>query len=361
MIHRIIPLITMFGLFVFMIWYTAYRLHAHFKFIRFWVFQIIAIVVALGPFAAVWFTGKYSNSFAGFINIISGYAFLFLIYLFFLLIIAHLIQLKFKLPLVWSGAAALAIAFIVVFIGAVIASFFVVREIEIKIPKLEKELVIMQISDVHLGHHRGSDYLEAIVKETNSRNPDLVLITGDLLDAESSLRSSLVNPLSGFKAPVYFVEGNHEIYAGIERAIKLIEEQGVRVLRNEVIETHGIQLIGLDYMKVDEDKDANSVKSVLKKIHLDRDIPSVLMIHSPLGAQYADDAGIDLMLSGHTHGGQFFPLLLLGKMTFPLNSGLYQLGNTKLFVSNGAGTSFMIRARLGTFNEINLFRLEPDN
>jgi predicted MPP superfamily phosphohydrolase len=224
----------------------------------------------------------------------------------------------------------------------------------------------MHISDVHLGHHRGRDYLTAIVKETNKRNPDLVLITGDLVDAEPALLPGVLAPLSEFKAPVYFVEGNHEKYLGAERTLKLIEEQNVRIMHNEVIETHGIQLIGFDYMNADEDTfdmhpsdHTGTVKSVLAELPLKKDVPSVLMIHSPVGSQYADAAGINLMLAGHTHGGQIFPFSLLSKLGFPLHSGLYRPGNTKVFVSNGAGT-FMMRIRLGTFNEINLLRLLPD-
>jgi hypothetical protein len=84
-----------------------------------------------------------------------------------------------------------------------------------------------------------------------------------------------------------------------------------------------------------------------------------LLHHSPVGVKYVEAAGIDLMLSGHTHNGQIFPFSLFAKLSFPFISGLYQQGNTKIFVSNGAGT-YMIRARLGSFNEINLLRLVPE-
>ena len=263
---------------------------------------------------------------------------------------------------------AIAIAFILVVasVGAIKNSSFVISETEIKIENLERELKIMHISDVHIGHHRGRDYLAKIVKETNKRNPDLVLITGDLVDAEPALKPGVLEPLSDFKAPVFFVEGNHDKYLGSERVSKLIKEQNVRIISNEVIKTHGIQLIGLDYMKADKNtfdmhpsNHSGTVKSVLADIPLKRDVPSILMQHNPVGIQYVEAAGVDLMLSGHTHGGQIFPFTLLAKLVFPFNSGLYQQGNTQVFVSNGAGT-FMIHTRLGTFNEINFLRLVPN-
>jgi predicted MPP superfamily phosphohydrolase len=355
----------MLGFFVIVIWYTAYRLHAHFQSVPFWKFQIITAVCAVGSFAIAAITGRLSNPFVSVLTIISGYVLIFLIFSFIFFAISHLIMLKWKLPLVWSGAAVLAIAFIITSIGAVIGSFFIVRETEIKVHGLNNNLTIMQITDVHLGHHRQRNYLAKIVEETNTRNPDLVFITGDLVDAELALLPGILAPLSNFNAPVYFVKGNHEEYAGAESALKIINENNVRILHNEVIETHGLQLIGLDYMKADEDTfdmhpsdNPNTVKSVLADIPLKSDVPSILISHSPVGSQYANAAGIDLMLSGHTHGGQIFPFSLFAKISFPFNSGLYQQGNTKVFVSNGAGT-YMIRVRLGSFNEINLLRLSP--
>ena len=360
-------ILTILGFFVFVMWYTAYRLHACFKFTHFWVLQILVVFFVMSSFVSSLIAARFSGSFISALNVIGGYVFLFLIYLFVMLIALSFVQSIFNTSPILSGAAAIVIAFVITFVSAVMGSSFIVKETEIKIAALKKELTIMQISDVHIGRHRGRDYLAAIVEETNARNPDLILITGDLIDAEPALLPGVLDSLSNFKAPVYYVEGNHEKYIGVERVLKLIRERNIRVMHNEVIEICGIQLIGLDYMKADEDTfdvhpsdHADTVKSVLAKISLKSELPSILMSHSPAGAQYADTAGIDLMLSGHTHGGQIFPFSLLSKLTFPFNSGLYQQGNTKIFVSNGAGT-FFIRARLGTFNEINLLKLMPAN
>jgi predicted MPP superfamily phosphohydrolase len=85
-------------------------------------------------------------------------------------------------------------------------------------------------------------------------------------------------------------------------------------------------------------------------------MPSVLLQHSPAGAQYAAAKGIDLMIAGHTHGGQFFPGTLVATAVFPYTHGLYHRGSLQVFVSQGAGT-YMSRVRLGTSNELNILRL----
>lgn len=365
---NIIFIIVMLGFFSFLIWYTAYRLSVHFKFISFWTLQVITATGVIGFFlTSAVISMKFSNLFLATFNIIAGYLFLFLFYLFFLLVILHIIRRIWKPSLIWSGVAALAVAFIVVFIGAIIALSFTVTETEIKIKGLERELTIMHISDVHIGHHRGRNFLTKIVEATNKRNPDLVVITGDLVDAEPTLRPGALEPLSKIKAPVYFVEGNHEKYLGAERLLSLIGYQNVYILRNEIIETHGIQLIGLNYMRANNERfdmsmadDSVTVKSVLTELPIRSDIPSILISHSPGGFRYVVAAGVDLMLAGHTHGGQFYPMPFFRSLNFPMR-GLYQYNNTQVFISSGAGTSFMIRVRLGSVNEINFLRLVPDN
>jgi predicted MPP superfamily phosphohydrolase len=97
---------------------------------------------------------------------------------------------------------------------------------------------------------------------------------------------------------------------------------------------------------------------VLSSLALKSDLPTVLIHHSPVGVQYAEAAGIDLVVSGHTHAGQLIPATLFAGWIFPFNRGLHQQGGTQVFVSQGAGT-FLTRVRLGTSNEINLLRLTP--
>ena len=105
-------------------------------------------------------------------------------------------------------------------------------------------------------------------------------------------------------------------------------------------------------------EDSRTIKAVLASLHVKDGLPSVLLQHSPAGAQHAAANGIDLMIAGHTHGGQFFPGTLVAAAMFPFTHGLYHRGPLQVFVSQGAGT-YMSRVRLGTSNELNLLRLRP--
>src|SRR5262249_12310786 len=151
------------------------------------------------------------------------------------------------------------------------------------LPGLSKEVNVMHISDVHLGHHNSRDYLSKIAMETNRRKPDMVLINGDLADSNAALLPGILDPLSGFHAPIYYVAGNHEKYIDNERALEQIRQQGVRVLQNEVVETHGLQLVGLDYMNADENtfdmhasNHSQTIKSTLSDLSLKKNTPTVL-------------------------------------------------------------------------------------
>ena len=165
---------------------------------------------------------------------------------------------------------------------------------------------------------------------------------------------------------MYYVGGNHEKYVDAERTFAVVKQYGVNVLRCQVMETHGFQLVGLDYLNADEatfdmhpSDDTRTIQSVMSSLQLKNDVASVLLHHSPVGAQYAAAKGIDLLVAGHTHGGQFFPGTLVAAAVFPFTRGLYQHGPLKVFVSQGVGT-FMARIRLGTSNELNVLRLRPE-
>src|SRR5215510_14847858 len=132
MFLNILMLIVIFGGFIFLLWYTAFRLHAHFKTIPFWTLQIAVAVSAIGSFIALIITSRFSSPFASFVNVLGGYVLLFIIFSFILLGILHIILLRFNLPLILSGLGALAFSFIITTTGAILALSFVVKETEIK-------------------------------------------------------------------------------------------------------------------------------------------------------------------------------------------------------------------------------------
>jgi predicted MPP superfamily phosphohydrolase len=324
---------------------------------------VIAIVF-MSSFFFMLAAARFTSALLGALSIVGGYFFCFFVILTLLLLALHAVQLKLRLPGRWTALVTLVLALSITASGAVQANHFYVSEIEIPLDGLKKDVVVMHIPDVHIGHHRGKDYLAKIVAETNRRKPDIVLINGDLVDSDVALLPGVLSPLSDFDAPVYFTGGNHENYVDTQHALELITQYGVRILHNEIVDTHGIYLVGLDYMNPDENtfdmhpsKDKRTVKNVLQTIPLKDDQPSVLVHHSPVGVRYASAKGIELMLSGHTHAGQMFPGTLLASLVFPFTKGLYKEGSTKVFVSQGAGT-FGPRIRLGSTNEINLIRLK---
>lgn len=346
-------------------WYIAFRLRTTFGLRRRWLPRVLVMAALVGSFIPMEPATKSATAVAGLSYVLGGYLLAGYVFLALAFVLLHVIERAWHVPKALVGAAALLLAGGATLVGGMWANRFSVVETEIELSGLDRDVVAMHLSDIHVGHHRGRRYLEKIVEETNQRKPDLVFITGDLIDSEAALVPGELEPLACISAPVYYVGGNHEKYVDGERAFTSVKTYGVNVLRNQVVVTHGFQLVGLDYMKADEDTfdlhpsdDARTIKSVLASLQLKDGLPSVLLHHSPAGAQYAAASGVDLMIAGHTHGGQFFPGTLVARLVFPFTRGLYHRGSLQVFVSQGAGT-YMSRVRLGTSNELNVLRLRP--
>jgi predicted MPP superfamily phosphohydrolase len=215
---------------------------------------------------------------------------------------------------------------------------------------------------LHLGTQRSESYLQAVVDTINKHSPNLVLYNGDLVDSNIALRPELFSLFKKVKAEQYFTTGNHEFYVDTGKALELIRNADIRILRSEMVEIHGLQFIGMEYMNADRTAyDAHIVNDLtleeeLPKIQRSDNLPVILAHHSPVGLQYISQGGVDVMLSGHTHGGQVFPGNILTGIRFPMNKGRFQIDDMTLLVSQGAGT-FGPWMRLGTFNEIQLVKL----
>ncbi len=239
-----------------------------------------------------------------------------------------------------------------------------VEHVDILVENLNNTVDIAVLSDVHIGTGGGKSCLRRLVKRTNSLDPDLVLIPGDVVDSDSFLTDDIFSPFNDLKAPAYFVTGNHETYVDEEKMIEILKRNGVRVLENEVVDIHGIQLVGLGFMNADDggedfhmSEGNQTIKSVLPSLNISDDAPAILMHHSPVGIPIAREAGIDLYIAGHTHGGgQIFPLTLIAGSAFEYSKGPYQYEDMDVYVSQGAGTWF-VPMRVGTDNEITLIRL----
>ena len=226
-----------------------------------------------------------------------------------------------------------------------------VRRVRVNAPGLSEPLRAVQISDVHIGS-RTTAFLRRIISKVNRLRPDVVFITGDLVDLRE-LPDDIYAPFEALDAPAYFVIGNHERYIGSDEVCARLEGKGINVLRDRSIVDGELQLIGID------DADAREqVPRVLADIPVDPEKFSILLYHRPDGFEAASEHGVHLMLCGHTHNGQILPFNYLVRRVFPRISGRYEHGGSVLYVSPGTGTWGPLM-RLGSTNEITELELLP--
>lgn len=236
-----------------------------------------------------------------------------------------------------------------------------VRHLEISLARLPAEmdgLRLVQISDLHASGLLRAPWVGAVVARANGLNPDLVLVTGDLIDGTSEQRAADVAPLRGLKARlgVFAIPGNHEYYSRYARWIPAFRKLGLHMLLNEHVlvrdKGRSLVLAGLtDRAAARFSEPAPDIAAALAGAP--SGLPVILMAHQPGGAQGNARAGVDLQLSGHTHGGQILGLNLLAKLfNQGFVSGLYRVGAMQLYVSRGTGLWSGFPIRLGEPSEI---------
>lgn len=232
----------------------------------------------------------------------------------------------------------------------------VVKRVRVPLAKLPIEsYTIAHLTDVHIGNVIGREFAEELVRKVNALKPDLVVITGDLVDGRLSELRPHIEPLRGLRARdgIFAVTGNHEYYWNPEPWLEHIRSLGIRVLRNEHVEIAGaIELAGVD--------DSSAAEDVPRAVAgRDPSLPLVLLAHHPRTIERAVKEGVDLQLSGHTHGGQLLPLGWLARLFDPKVAGLGRFGRTWLYVSEGTGF-WGPPVRVGTSCEIAAITLVPD-
>ncbi len=214
-----------------------------------------------------------------------------------------------------------------------------IKRVKVRIKNLKKPLHIVHITDVHIGKILQHDFLEQVVLKINSLKPDLVAITGDLIDLEIEKCKDFLEPLKSLQSRygTYFVVGNHEYYHGVEEIIEHLKSIGVNVLENENMQVGEVNIAGI------YDFDAKRLKHrLLPDLDLALkgvDGVSILLSHQPKVVNYLTSSQrVDLVLSGHTHGGQIFPFGFLVSLVQPYLHGLYRHNeHTQIYVSSGVG------------------------
>ncbi len=215
-----------------------------------------------------------------------------------------------------------------------------VKVVTTKLPAGIDQLTIVQISDVHLGLIIRCSRLEQMLDVIKAAKPDILISTGDLVDAQINHMTGLADLLQEVKPKYgrYAITGNHEYFAGIEKAIAFTKECGFTVLRNEVVADAPITIVGINDrtgVRLGIEKPVDET-ALLSKAPRDKFI--LFLKHQPL-IERTSLGLFDLQISGHTHKGQIFPFTLLTLITYPLNAGDYTLGKGSfLHVSRGTGT-----------------------
>jgi len=208
-------------------------------------------------------------------------------------------------------------------------------------PELEK-FTIAQISDVHLGPMVGERRLSRIIRLLTRIKPDLVVATGDLVDAQMDRLNNLAAMLTTLDPPLgkFAIPGNHEFYAGIRQSERFLRAAGFKLLRNEDFKLNGfINIVGVDDPAGKRRYPESSLVGREEKILLaDSKGFTLLLKHRPT-VEIESLGQFDLQLSGHTHGGQIFPFNLITRIFYPKQRGLYRLDKgSVLYVSRGTGT-----------------------
>jgi hypothetical protein len=202
-------------------------------------------------------------------------------------------------------------------------------------------LRVVVIADIHVSPLYGAGQVERVVETVNGLDADIVAVVGDMVSGEVERVRQEAAPLSGMRSRYgsFFVTGNHEYYNGYQEWIEAADELGLRVLRNERVEiAHRggvIDLAGVNDQEGSGYDDPPDYQAALG----DRDPirPVLLMAHQPVQVHEAARYGVDLQLSGHTHGGQVYPFDLLVRLQQPAVSGLSEIDGTLVYVTNGAG------------------------
>jgi predicted MPP superfamily phosphohydrolase len=242
------------------------------------------------------------------------------------------------------------------------------------LPSCWQNKMMVQLSDVHLGHFYRVDFLNNLVQRVNALNPDLIFITGDLFDGMAAEMSHFATGLDQFSANkgVFFVTGNHETYIGLRRALNTLKETNIRILQNEAIEIDGLQIIGISYPGI---RDVQEIAGLEKLPTSQSDSqPRILLFHTPtnISPRGADERDyhfatywlpdttfalakrmkVDLQLSGHSHAGQLFPFGYLTKLIYKgFDYGLHRSNGFSIYITSGVGT-WGPPMRTGNFPEI---------
>ncbi|MGQ1910738.1 metallophosphoesterase [Marinifilum sp. RC60d5] len=244
----------------------------------------------------------------------------------------------------------------------------IVKEIDLEISKKNSKrdsLKVLLATDVHLGVMLGKNHAQKLVRQINAQKPDIVLFGGDLVDHNPSpvMKYDMGTYIEKINAPlgVYAVTGNHEFMGKPDVTIDYFTKHGITYIRDSIVDIDGIvQILGRD------DKDKSQFTQENRK-NMDEimnnsnaNLPLLLVDHQPVEYDKASENGVDLMMSGHTHKGQLWPLSFVTNLVYENDFGLMKKANTWFYTSSGYGT-WGPPVRTGNRPELVVFNLSLKN
>lgn len=324
---------------------------------------LVSGILLFVPFLLIWLLpvlywgrgGKKESGLSHFIHYAGFLAMAFISFLFVFLLLADIAGIFY--PVLYKREIVLALSLFSLLLGHFIArSGPSVIHVKLPIEALPPELkgfTFAHITDLHIGLTIRKNYVEKVVEKTLKENTDLIVLTGDIADGDLKKYGDDSEPLRrlGETGKAWMVPGNHDYYSNWPLWKKKFSALGIKILENDYTEFPHLLLGGVTDPAASERPDPR------KAINLKSEKFKVLLAHNPKLAKMSADAGFDLMLSGHTHAGQFFPWTFVVKMVHrPHYGGISDEGKMKVYVGPGTGT-WGPPVRLGTTPEIAIITL----
>ena len=267
-----------------------------------------------------------------------------------------------------TAIVIIALVSLIVFLGNLNKRDITIKNLNITLPKGNgklSELNVVMASDLHLSTIDGERLLSKIIDKINSVNPDIVLFGGDIVDDKAMILKDRgigesfkrLNPKYG----IYSITGNHEFINGVEPSVKFMEDYGMKVLRDEYkLIDSSFYLVGREdvVMKQFTGKERKKLEIIISSI--DSGYARILLDHTPVRLEQAENNGIDLQFSGHTHHGQIWPGNIITNMIYEVSWGYLKKGKTNYYVSSGAGT-WGPPVRTGSKSEIVNIKIKFEN
>ena len=296
------------------------------------------MIIAL--FMLLWLTSmKISEKFFSIVYIIFGLFLGYLLYTFLVAVPIRIMLVFYTPPFYISLSVLYGLPLIICIYGIINALITKIVKITLKYPGFKGKYTILHLSDIHLGaiHQKGS--VQRIVKEIQNLEepPDIVVITGDLADGSLNIKADWLSPFDTLEMPILFITGNHEQLNPKKDAIKEISKTNIKYIGEFESFIHkGVNFIGEDF--------EYDLKEFLKEVKTEENMPNVFLYHVPeIGPNELKEYNIFLMLAGHTHGGQIFPLNIAAYCSNKCFKGLYsdQEKMHHVYVSEGVNNAIV--------------------